>query len=113
MRMTDHALNAASEYHFESSDEYCAPELVDQAAGAVRTSHNLNPADRAQLQAIVDLEKLRFAFAYNDISLKEHGQQIQALRKQLIERHGREPFDNGKIEKAFYQALNQAYGYAD
>ena len=112
MRLTDHALEPTCEYHFESSDEFCAPAFIDQAARAVRTAQNLSPADDAQLQTIVDLEKLRFAFAGGNNSLKEHGQQIQALRKDLIERHGREPFDNGKIEKAFYRALNHAYGFA-
>jgi hypothetical protein len=75
--MTDHALEPTSEYHFESSDEYCTPEFVDQAARAVRDAHNLEPDDCAQLETIVDLEKLRFAFVNGKMSLKEHGEKYK------------------------------------
>ncbi|EKT4465576.1 hypothetical protein QEL93_000947 [Pseudomonas putida] len=111
MRLTDHARAPGNEYHFESSDEYCAPALVERAAKAVATTIRLDAAGQAQLQAIVELEKLRYAFATGDADLKAHGQQIQAIRNTLIQAHGREPFDNGAVEKAFYKALNQAYGY--
>lgn len=112
MRLTDHALNRDCEYHFESSDEYCNPEIVDRAARIVRTALNLGPAEQAQLQTIISLEKLRYEFATNGQDIQTHGQQIQALRNALVQQHGREPFDNGEIEKAFYKALNEEYGYA-
>ncbi|MGH8437991.1 MAG: hypothetical protein ACRERW_02835 [Pseudomonas sp.] len=112
MRLTNHADAPDSEYHFESSDEYCAPAIVDRAAKAVDAALNLDAADQAQLRAIVSLEKLRYAFAINEHDLKAHGKQIQDIRNALIQNHGREPFDNGDVEKAFYKALNQEYGYA-
>lgn len=111
MRLTDHALAPGDEYHFESSDEYCAPPLVERAAKSVFATMSLDAAGQAQLQAIVDLEKLRYAFAMGDGDIKTHGKQIQDIRNTLIQAHGREPFDNGAVEKAFYKALNQAYGY--
>ena len=54
MRLTDHARAPGNEYHFESSDEYCAPVLVERAAKAVATTIRLDAAGQAQLQAIVD-----------------------------------------------------------
>lgn len=111
MRLTDHARKPDCEYHFESSDEYCAPEIVDRAERVVRADFNLDPAEQAQLQTIISLEKLRYEFANSGQDVKAHGQQIQALRNTLVQQYGREPFDNGKIEKAFYKALNKEYGY--
>lgn len=111
MRLTDHARKPNSEYHFESSDEYCDPAIVDQAAHVVRAALSLGPAEQAQLQTIISLEKLRYEFAINGQDVKAHGQQVQALRNTLVQQHGREPFDNGEIEKAFYKALNEEYGY--
>lgn len=111
MRLTDHADAPDDEYHFESSDEYCAPGIVDRAAAAVAASLTLDDADQAQLQAIVSLEKLRHAFATSEQDLKAHGKQVQEIRNALIRSHGREPFDNGDVEKAFYKRLNREYGY--
>lgn len=111
MRLIDHARNPDSEYHFESSDEYCDPSIVDRAARVVRAAFSLGPTEQAQLQTIISLEKLRYEFANNGQDVKTHGQQIQALRNTLVQQHGREPFDNGEIEKAFYKALNEEYGY--
>ncbi|MGE8399877.1 MAG: hypothetical protein ACN6NZ_08055 [Burkholderiales bacterium] len=111
MPMIDHAENADTEYHFESSDEYCSPDLVEQVAQALKQSMSLTAADLAQLATIVNLERLRHDFAHSGQSLAEHGREIQRLRNELIEHHRREPFDNGKLEKAFYKALNKAYGY--
>ncbi|EIU5459886.1 TPA: hypothetical protein ACPHWC_003088 [Pseudomonas aeruginosa] len=111
MRLIDHARKPNSEYHFESSDEYCDPAIVDRAAHVVRATRSLVPAELAQLQTIISLEKLRYEFAINGQDIKAHGQQVQALRNTLVQQHGREPFDNGEIEKAFYKALNEEYGY--
>lgn len=111
MRLTDHASNPNSDYHFESSDQYCDPAIVDRAANVVRATFSLEPAEQAQLQTIISLEKLRYEFAINGQDVKAHGQQLQALRDTLVQQHGREPFDNGEIEKAFYKALNGEYGY--
>ncbi|MFZ3025880.1 hypothetical protein [Pseudomonas sp.] len=112
MRMTDHAANAKDEYHFESSKEYCDPSVVEKAAKLVMDNMSLTAADVAQLKAIVMLERLRFDFVHSDQDIKDHARDIQALRKELIAAHHREPFDNGDLEKAFYKALNKAYGYA-
>lgn len=111
MRLNDHARKPNSEYHFESSDEYCDPAIVDRAANVVRAAFSLGPAEQAQLQTIISLEKLRYEFAISGQDVKAHGQHLQALRNTLVQKHGREPFDNGEIEKAFYKALNEEYGY--
>ena len=111
MRLTNHALKHGCEYHFESSDEYCDPAIVDRAASEVRATFSLDSATEAQLQTIISLEKLRYEYANSGQDVKAHGQRIQALRNALIQQYGREPFDNGKVEKAFYKALNKEYGY--
>jgi hypothetical protein len=109
--MTDHATNAMDEYHFESSKEYCDPSIVESAAKFVMNNMNITAADVAQLKTIVMLERLRFDFVHSDQDIKDHARDIQALRKELIATHHREPFDNGDLEKAFYEALNKEYGY--
>lgn len=113
MQLTDHVFNAQDEYHFETSDEYCDRAMVAKADEYVRNTLKLTEADLAQLETIVRLESLRFAYAHGERNIVEHAQDIQALRNNLIKCHQREPFDNGAIEAAFYRALNREYGYVE
>jgi len=111
MIMTDHAENPNEEYHFESSLEFCSPDIVKRVEKKVRASTECTPADSAQLTAIVELELLRYEFAHGQYDAKCRKKKIQSIRQRLINEHGREPFENGRIDKAFYKALNDEYGY--
>lgn len=114
MRITDHQEDPESFYHHESSNEYCTPDKVEEAAERVRRSFKLEERYEAQLECIVALERLRYEFALSsDIDLNDVGAKVQALRTKLIEGYGIEPFDNGKVDKTFYRFLNEGYGYVD
>ena len=109
--MINHAINAKKFYHFEDSDEFCEPEVVEVVAERMRQTVDLNDADTAQLETIVALEQLRFEYATRGMPVSELKHQIQTLRSSLITLHGREPFDNGNIDKRFYKLLNEEYGF--
>ncbi len=111
MRLVNHATNTNVFYHIEESDDFCEPEIVNAAAERLRQTSELNDADNAQLETIVALEKLRFEFASSEMPVSELQLQMEKLRNGLINLHGREPFDNGRIDKHFYELLNEEYGY--
>ena len=111
MQLIDHSGNVQSFYHFESSDEYCTPEKIDAAASILRSCLDLNKTDIAQLDTIVKLEHLRYAYATSDMTKDELSKAIQEARNLLIKEFSREPFDNEKVEKIFYRSLNSEYGH--
>lgn len=110
MRLANHATNTKNFYHFEDSDDCCEPDVVTAAAERLRQSKDLNTADAAQLETIVLLELLRYEYAAGEMPVDDLKSQIQKLRNTLIDVHGREPFDNGNIDKDFYRFLNEEYG---
>lgn len=59
---------------------------------------------------VCEFELLRFEYASGDMPVDNLKSQIQKLRNNLIDVHGREPFDNGNIDKGFYTFLNEEYG---
>ncbi len=111
MRLVNHATNTKEFYHIETSDDFCEPEVVKKAAERVRHTCELDDADAAQLEAIVALELLRFEYASTEMPVSELQIQMQKLRNELFDLHGREPLDNGKIDKVFYELLNEEYGH--
>ena len=111
MNMIDHADNPREEYHFESSMEFCSPEVVLSVEKKIRSSMSLTPEDSAQLKAIVELELMRYDFAHGQYDATCRKQMIQAVRNKLIKDFSREPFEDGPVDKAFYKALNREYGY--
>ncbi|WP_157956856.1 hypothetical protein [Salinicola aestuarinus] len=108
--MKAHQASSNSEYHFESSDEYCDPILVRKVKDEMVAESFLSELELAQLIAIVKLETARYEYAVGDSSLKAHGETVQAIRNELIQANGVEPFDNGKVESEFYRRLNREYG---
>mgnify|MGYP003649299556 CR=1 FL=1 len=111
MKITDHALNPKQEYHFESSVEFCSPEIIKRVEKKVKESKSLSDDDSEQLKAIVKLELMRFEFANGSEELSTHSSKVQRVREELIKKTKREPFDNGEVDKAFYELLNIEYGY--
>lgn len=113
MSLTNHKDNPQEEYHFESSSDYCNVDIINIAAQNVRNSINLNEQDDAQLKSIINLEKTRYLFAIGNISHDELKKRIYDIRHNLVKEYHREPFDNGVIDKKFYEELNKLYGYKD
>ncbi|MEN4771285.1 hypothetical protein [Duffyella gerundensis] len=111
MHLTNHKDNAREEYHFESSQDYCDPEQIARVSALLNHRSDFNDADRAQLLAIVELERLRYRFANDELSLESYQAEVQAIRQALIDTHKREPFNNAKVDRAFYVELNKGYGY--
>ena|SRR5690554_5544225 len=109
--MLNHSENPQDEYHFESSEEYCTPEVIEKVKRAIEKSRKLTEPEQAQLQAIVKLELARYEYATQHNNIDEHGEEIQKIRYELVNKYGIEPFHNGAIDKAFYDALNREYGY--
>lgn len=109
--MQDHKINPDEEYHFESSDEFCSPEVVNKAKKIIENNIELTKPEQAQLNAIASLELARYEHATKNTSIESHGKEIQEIRNILINNYKLEPFDNGEIDKAFYDALNREYGY--
>lgn len=111
MQLTNHKDNSRKEYHFESSLDYCDPEKITRVSELLSHRSDFNDTDRAQLLAIVELERLRYRFANDELPLEIYRAEVQSVRQALIDSHNREPFDNGKVDKAFYVELNKGYGY--
>jgi len=111
MHLTNHKDNAREEYHFESSHDYCDIRQIERVSELLNDRSDFNDADRAQLLAIMKLETLRYRFANNELSLDSYKVEVQSVRQALIHSHKREPFDNGKVDRAFYVELNKGYGY--
>ncbi|XXN66746.1 hypothetical protein ACRQ84_23470 (plasmid) [Enterobacter ludwigii] len=111
MHLTNHKDNAREEYHFESSQDYCDLGHIARVSELLNHRSDFNDADRAQLLAIMELERLRYRFANDELPLDSYQAEVQSVRQALIDSHKREPFDNGKVDRAFYVELNKGYGY--
>lgn len=96
-------------YHFESSQSYCSPEKVKRAAASVQEDLDLDDRDREQLNAIIELELLRYQLAKSKIDLEPYQEKVQEVVRQCDTSCERSPFDPTKVHKYFYNYLNSEY----
>ena len=109
MKLDEYDPQQGEPYHFESSQSYCDPARVAQAANSVQEELGLDVDDRAQLDAIVALEALRYQLAEGNLELPEYQRKVQEAVRACDARCGRSPFDPTRVHDEFYERLNSEY----
>lgn len=96
-------------YHFETSDQFVSQAKIRIAQEKTLQARQWDDSDRAQLEAIVNLELLRSRLAEGKVTFDHYklevGQQIESFFAE-VHRH---IFDDNEVHEEFYRQLNEVY----
>lgn len=96
-------------YHFETSDQFVSQAKIRIAKEKTLQARRWNDSDRAQLEAIVNLEVLRNRLAEGKVTFENYKIEVdQRIASFFAESH-RHIFDDTEVHEEFYRQLNEVY----
>ena len=105
--MTEYSGRGA--YHFESSENFCAPQKVRQALRLAMNSRRWSARERAHLSQLAAIELLRGKLGLGRLTLDVYRQRL-ARRVALADAAiGHYVYDHCAAHDAFYESLNDQY----
>lgn len=107
--LREHAGSSRELYHFETSDQFVSQVKIRIAQEKTLLARRWKDSDRAQLEAIVNLEVLRNRLAEGKVAFEKYKIEVdQRIASFFAESH-RHIFDDTEVHEEFYRQLNEVY----